>query len=220
MTPNFHFFMGNILRHGFGAFFLLIALAKLHKNKTLSYFSFILGFFSHKSTAIAIIAFLPKMTVRNTLAIGIFASLALLSFFYLPWFIKIFSYINQGFYAGASHKYVYFLAHFFMLFTLIYFRSWFVGYGLEYGSHIGYLYSSYRVMVFMSVVSLTLAFLSINMHYRFFGHFLFLFLISLGIRVSLTKKMDYFILVLLLIIILFPVVIFNPSVSNIYIGSL
>lgn len=220
MTPNFHFFMGNILRHGFGAFFLLIALALLHKNKTLSYFSFILGFFSHKSTAIAIIAFLPKMTVRNTLAIGIFASLALLSFFYLPWFIKIFSYINQGFYAGASHKYVYFLAHFFMLFTLIYFRSWFVGYGLEYGSHIGYLYSSYRVMVFMSVVSLTLAFLSINMHYRFFGHFLFLFLISLGIRVSLTKKMDYFILVLLLIIILFPVVIFNPSVSNIYIGSL
>ena len=220
MSPNFHFFMGNILRHGFGAFFLLISLALLHKNKILSYLSFILGFFSHKSTVIAIIAFLPKITVRNTLTIGIFASLMLLSFFYSPWFNKIFSYINQGFDGGASHKYVYLLAHFLMLFTLIYFRRWFVGYGLACGSHIGYLYSSYRVMVFMSVVSLSLAFLTINLHYRFFGHFFFLFMISLGIRVALTKKVDYFILALLLIAILFPVVNLNLSVSNIYIGSL
>jgi len=220
MSPNFHFFMGNILRHGFGAFFMLISLALLHKNKTLSYLSFILGFFSHKSTVIAITAFLPKITVKSALTIGFFGSLALLSFFYLSWFDKIFSYINQGFYAGAPHKYVYLLAHFFMLFPLLYFRSWFVGYGLEYGSHIGYLYSSYKVMVFMSVVSLSLGFLTINLHYRFFGHFFFLFMISLGIRVAMTKKMDYFVLVLLLIAILFPVVNLNSSVSNIYIGSL
>jgi hypothetical protein len=220
MSPNFHFFMGNVLRHGFGAFFLLISLALLHKHKVLSYLSFILGFFSHKSTVVGMVIFLQKMTVKNTLTIGIFASLMLLSFFYSPWFNKIFSYINQGFYAGVSHKYVYLLAHFLMLFTLIYFRRWFVGYGLACGSHISYLYSSYRVMVFMSVVSLSLAFLTINLHYRFFGHFFFLFMISLGIRVALTKKMDYFILALLLIAILFPVVNLNLSVSNIYIGSL
>lgn len=220
--PYFHFFMGNVLRQGFGVFLLILFLAIFSRGSPkLSFLVFLASFFSHKSSVVGLSVLFKKFNVKSIILIAISFAGIVLIFLNTSWFSKVESYTNQGlgFSGSSGSKRTYALLHVAALVFLMKNSSFFRGVNIEFEPQKKLLNYLYITLVAISFLSLALAPLSINLHYRFFGEFIFLFSFLLAIRLSLAVVNNTSFAIGCGVVFLgYLVVVLNPSIINIYVG--
>jgi hypothetical protein len=185
--PYFHFYNFNVLRQGFGFYFLFLALVVTRPLSSLVLQ--IMSLMFHKFGIVYLMILHRKRTANIIIfSIVLVVVILLLGTYY---FSKVLNYINDspGFF--GTHKVYYFALSIFIALTvkyttkMLYLGKIVVVDGLEYLIRLG------DIIFFITILTMPIYFLSVDMHYRFFTSFFFLFVIYICILTSCIQSKYY-----------------------------
>lgn len=186
--PYFHFYNFNVLRQGFGFYFLFLALVVTGPLPSL--FLQLMSLMFHKFG----IVYLMILHRKRTANILIFSFVLAISVPYLGsyYFSKVLNYLSDSPGLFDTHKVYYFALSIVIAITvkyttkMLYLGKFVVVEGLEYLTFLG------DVIFYITILTMPIYFLSVDMHYRFFTSFFFLFVIYICILTSCIRSKYYY----------------------------
>lgn len=185
--PYFHFYNFNVLRQGFGFYFLFLALVITGPLRSLVLQ--IMSLMFHKFGIIYLVILHRKRTAYIiTLSTVLVVVISYLGSYY---FSKILNYINDspGFF--GTHK-VYYFALSIIIALIVKYTTKMLHLGkFVVADGLDYLISLGDIVFFITLLTLPIYFLSVDMHYRFFTSFFFLFIIYICLLTSCIRSKYY-----------------------------